>query len=118
MIAFHCACESTHSQPHEVCLAGHLSFHRPPADSLYCFSQVAEIFNPGRMTVCLTSATSGSAHMGMVPPKGYLAMGSSMQKLPGGAMAVLHSLQLPNLTSVLQDEPDMAGCATSEVRPF
>ncbi len=54
--------------------------------------------------------------MGMVPPKGYLAMGSSMQKLPGGAMAVLHSLQQPSLTSVLQDEPDMAGCATSEVR--
>ena len=54
--------------------------------------------------------------MGMVPPKGYLAVGSSMQKLPGGAMAVLHSLQQPNLTSVLQDEPDMAGCATSDVR--
>ena len=53
--------------------------------------------------------------MGMVPPEGYLAVGSSMQKLPGGAMAVLHSLQQPNLTSVLQDEPDMTGGAMSEV---
>lgn len=56
--------------------------------------------------------------MGMVPPKGYLAVGSSMQKLPGGATAVLHSLQQPNLTSVLQDEPDMTGGAMSEVGIF
>ena len=56
--------------------------------------------------------------MGMGPPQGYLAVGSSMQKLPGGMMAVLHSLQHPNLTSVLQDEPDMAGCATLEVWLF
>ena len=53
--------------------------------------------------------------MDMAPPKGYLAMGSSMQKLPGGATAVVHSLQQPDLSSVLSDEPDMTGCGTSEV---
>ena len=39
-----------------------------------------------------------------------------MQKLPGGATAVVHSLQLPELGSVLTDEPDVAGRAMSEVR--
>ena len=78
--------------------------------------QVANIFRPGRMTVCLTSAAASSAHPSMPAPKGYTALGSSVQKLPGGAMAVVHSLQLPELGSVLTDKPDIAGQAMSEVR--
>ena len=68
------------------------------------------------MTVCLTSAAASSAHPSMPAPKGYTALGSSVQKLPGGATAVVHSLQLPELGSVLTDEPDIAGQAMSEVR--
>ena len=78
--------------------------------------QVADIFRPGRMTVCLTSAAASSAHLSMPAPKGYTALGSSVQKLPDGATAVMHSLQLPELGSVLTDEPDLAGQAMSEVR--
>ena len=78
--------------------------------------QVADIFRPGRMTVCLTSAAASSAHSSMPAPKGYTALGSSLQKLPGDATAVVHSLQLPELGSVLTDEPDIAGQAMSEVR--
>lgn len=78
---------------------------------------MAEIFNPGRMTVCLTSATSASTHMAIGAPKGYAAMGCSMQRLPGGATAVVHSLQRPCLTNVLSNEPDMPSCAMSEVNP-
>ena len=78
-------------------------------------AQVAEIFRPERMTVCLTSATSAGAHLSMGPPGGYSAMGSSMQKLPGGATAVVQSLQRPDLASVLCDEPDMPEQAMSEV---
>ena len=64
--------------------------------------------------MCLTSATSASPHMAMGAPKGYAAMGCSMQRLPGGATAVIHSLQRPCLTNVLSDEPNMPGCAMSE----
>ena len=67
--------------------------------------------------MCLTSATSASTHMAIGVPKGYAAMGCSMQRLPGGATAVVHSLQRPCLTNVLSDEPDMPGCAMSEVNP-
>ncbi len=78
--------------------------------------QVADIFRPGRMTVCLTSAAASSAHLSMPAPKGYTALGSSVQRLPGGATAVVHSLLLPKLGSVLTNEPDLAGQAMSEVR--
>ena len=78
--------------------------------------QVADIFRPGRMTVCLTAAAASPAHLSMSAPKGYTALGSSVQKLPGGATAIVQSLQLPKLGSVLTDEPDVAGRAMSEVR--
>ena len=66
--------------------------------------------------MCLTSAAAPSAHLSMPAPKGYTALGSSVQRLPGGATAVVHSLQLPKLGSVLADEPGFAGQAMSEVR--
>ena len=68
--------------------------------------------------MCLTSAAALSAHLSMPAPKGYTALGSSVQKLPGGATAVVHSLQLPVLGSVLTDEPDIAGQTMSEVRAY
>lgn len=78
--------------------------------------QVSDIFKPARMTVCLTSAAASPAQLSMSAPKGYTALGSSVQKLPGGATIVVHSLQLPELGSVLTDEPDVTGRAMSEVR--
>lgn len=54
--------------------------------------QSAEIFRPGKMTVCITAA-AGAPLSGSLSAPGYSVLGTALQFLPGGASVLVHSLQ-------------------------
>lgn len=59
---------------------------------LFLYVQAAAIFNPGKMTICLTVAANGAPVPLLAAPAGYTVAGSSLQSLAGGDTVMVHSL--------------------------